>query len=158
VLVRRIACVAALFCAVSAGAAPAHAQERRVPPGVSAGGVDLSNLTLAEAEAKIATTLGPLVAKPLVFGVAGRPFTLKTQQAKLKLDALLTAKRALYATAPPPPPEAGGAVVGTVVPVALSHSRPAVRAFVAGVAGRIHRPGRNATIKIVRRLAMSCFP
>jgi lipoprotein-anchoring transpeptidase ErfK/SrfK len=147
VLLRSFVPTGAVVCALLIAAAPAQAQERRVAQGVSAGGVDLSNLTLAEAQAKLESALTPVVGKTLVLGVAGRPFSLHMRTARLKLDALLTAKRALYAPPAAAAPEGGGAVVGTV-PVALSHSRLAVRAFVRKVAGRVYRAPRNATIRI----------
>jgi lipoprotein-anchoring transpeptidase ErfK/SrfK len=155
VLFRRFASTGAVFCVLVLAAAPASGQERRVAQGVSAGGVDLSNLTLAEAQSKLETTLTPIVGKTLVLGVAGRPFELTMQEAQLNLDALVTAKRALYAPPGPPAQEGGGAVVGTVVPVALSHSRLAVRAFVQKAAARVYRAPRNATIKIgLRRITV----
>ncbi len=154
-LLRSLVPTGAILCALFLVAEPASAQERRVAPGVSAGGVDLSNLTLAEAQAKLEATLTPVVGKTLVFEVSGRQFKLHMREARLRLDALLTAKRALYAPPPPAPPAAGGSTVGTVVPVALGHSRIAVRAFVSRVTARVYRAPRNATIKIgLRRISL----
>jgi hypothetical protein len=56
--------------------------------------------------------------------------------AKLKFDALTTAKRALRATQP------------GEVPLKLSHSRLAVRAWVASVAAKVGKAPRDATVKI----------
>lgn len=141
-----------------AGGAPAAAQDqRRIPPGVSAGGVDLSGLTVDEAAAKLEATLGPQLRKDLVFGVAGRPWRLSMVDAKLKFDPLLTAKRAARAVPPAAPPADPSDAVGgvTAVPLALSHSRLAVRAFVAHVDRRIALAPRNATVRIgIRRLTI----
>ena len=60
--------------------------------------------------------------------------------AKLKLDAMRTAKRALYA-------KAG---VLAVAP-AISHSHAAVAGFVAQIAKQVGKPARNAKIKITLR-------
>jgi hypothetical protein len=144
VLPRRIVPLGALVLALALIAAPAHGQERRVAPGVSAAGVDLSNLTLAEAQAKLEATLNPVLGQSVLLGAAGRPFTLTAEQAKVTLDALLTAKRALYAPAPVAPATA-------TVPLAVSHSRLAVRAFVAGVAKEVARAPRSATLRITLR-------
>jgi lipoprotein-anchoring transpeptidase ErfK/SrfK len=121
-------------------AAPAGAQVTHIRPGVSAGGVDLSGLTVAEATAKLDAELAPRLAPDLLIGVAGRPWTLKMADAKLKLDSDRTAKRALYA-------KAG---VTQVAP-AISHSRLAVKAFVEQIAKQVGKPARDAKIKITLR-------
>jgi lipoprotein-anchoring transpeptidase ErfK/SrfK len=164
----RLACAVILFVLAAAG--PAAAQdpqpqpqpapqpapaEPRVAQGVSAGGVDLSGLTQAEAEAKLVSVLAPQLNRDLVLGAAGIPFTLTMKAAKLKFDAHVTAKHALEAT-PPPPPSAGGAAPGVVVPLALSHSRLAVRSFVLSAARRAYHAPRNATLRItVKRMIVS---
>jgi L,D-transpeptidase-like protein/putative peptidoglycan binding protein len=164
---RRGLSIFAVLCVLAAAAAPALAQQptsppptsaqepQRVPQGVSAGGVDLSGLTLEEATAQLEATLGQTLQGDLTFGVAGRPWSLTMADAKLRLDALRTAKRALRAV----PPAASGdpaAPAPTVsIPVALSHSRLAVRAFVAQVARSIYRAPRDATAQIgLRRVAV----
>jgi len=121
-------------------AAPAGAQVTHIRPGVSAGGVDLSGLTVAEATAKLDAELAPRLAPDLLVGVAGRPWTLKMADAELKLDSDRTAKRALYA-------KAG---VTQVAP-AISHSRLAVKAFVEQIAKQVGKPARDAKIKITLR-------
>ena len=120
--------------------APAGAQLTHVRAGVSAGGVDLSGLDVPAATAKLDAELAPRLAGDLLIGVAGRPWTLKTADAKLKLDSDRTAKRALYA-------KAG---VTQVAP-AITHSRAAVRTFVEGIAKKVGKPARDARIKITLR-------
>jgi lipoprotein-anchoring transpeptidase ErfK/SrfK len=121
-------------------AAPAGAQLTHVRAGVSAGGVDLSGLDVPAATAKLDAELAPRLVGDLLIGVAGRPWTLKMADAKLKLDSERTAKRALYAKAD----------VTQVAP-AISHSRAAVRAFVEGIAKEVGKPARDARIKITLR-------
>jgi lipoprotein-anchoring transpeptidase ErfK/SrfK len=121
-------------------AAPAGAQLTHVRPGVSAGGVDLSGLDVPAATAKLDAELAPRLAGDLLIGVAGRPWTLKMADAKLRLDSDRTAKRALYA-------KAG---VTQVAP-AITHSRAAVRTFVEGIAKKVGKPARDARIKITLR-------
>lgn len=147
----RIALVCALFWAVGA-AVPAIAQqpEPRIAAGVSAAGVDLSDLTVTEAAARLDATLGPVLSSDVVVGAAGRPFALKASDAKLRFDSVRTAKRALYAKAPAQP-SGGGAVVGTTVPLAISHAHGAVGAFADHVARSVFKAPRNATLRITLR-------
>jgi len=129
----------ALIALVLLAAAPAAATAKdptNVPAGVAAGGVDLSGTTLQEAQIRLETTIGGRVNADLILGAAGKPFTLTAADAKLTFDALTTAKRALRAKAPGD------------VGLKLSHSKVAVRAWVAGVAGKVAKAPRNATVKI----------
>jgi lipoprotein-anchoring transpeptidase ErfK/SrfK len=129
-----------LLAAALAAAVPAVAAAQKdptsVPAGVTAGGVDLSGLTLADAQARLQATVGPKVDADLILGAAGKPWTLKAADAKLTFDALTTAKRAIRAKAPGD------------VGLRLSHSRLAVRAWVAGVAAKVAKAPKNATVKI----------
>jgi lipoprotein-anchoring transpeptidase ErfK/SrfK len=148
--------VLAAVVAAAALAAPAGAQDdRRIAQGVTAGGVDLSGLTVDEAAAKLDATLGPQLGRDLIVGAAGRPWRLTMAGAKLRFDALRTAKRAAHvppSTAQADPAQPAAAVT---VPLALSHSRLAVRAFVGEVARRVLLAPRNATVTMgLRRLTM----
>jgi lipoprotein-anchoring transpeptidase ErfK/SrfK len=114
--------------------------EPRIKPGVTAGGTDVSGLTLAEAAARIEGTHGPrLSASSLVLGVAGRPWTLPLAAAKFDLDEIRTAKRAMYAKVPGD------------VPLAITFSRRATKRFVASVAAKVARAPRNASARITLR-------
>lgn len=141
---KRLLTLLALTALLLAFAVPAGAQEpRRIAAGVGAAGVDLSGLTVEEAAAKLDAELLPRLAGDLVIGVAGRPWKLTMVQAKLALDSVRTAKRALYAPA------------GTVaVAPAIAHSSAAVKKFVAEIAEEVDRPGRNARVKIGLRRIM----
>jgi lipoprotein-anchoring transpeptidase ErfK/SrfK len=121
-------------------AAPAGAQLTHIRPGISAAGVDLSGLDVPSASAKLDAELYPRLQGDLLIGVAGRPWTLKVADAKLKLDSERTAKRALYAKAD----------VTQVAP-AITHSRAAVRTFVEDIAKKVDKPARDARIKITLR-------
>lgn len=112
------------------------AQAIAIPAGVSAGGVDLSGLTLDAAQAKLAQLVTPSVQGEVIVGAGGRVFRLSAAAAGEQLDAVRTAKRALYATHPGP------------VPLALSHAHLAVRAFVATIGRAVSRPAREAHVKI----------
>jgi lipoprotein-anchoring transpeptidase ErfK/SrfK len=128
-----------LTAAAFAVALPASASAKdptNVPAGVTAGGIDLSGATLDEARIRLETGIGGRVNADLVLGAAGKPWTLKPADAKLTFDALTTAKRALRATAP------------GEVPLKLSHSKIAVREWVAGIAAKVGSAPRDATVKI----------
>jgi lipoprotein-anchoring transpeptidase ErfK/SrfK len=155
----RLAC-ATVLCALIA-AMPAAAQDPATEPeptiaqGVRAGGVDLSGLTQEQAEALLVSSLQGAIDGDFVLGAGGLPFTLTMQQAKLAFDAHATAKHAL-AAAPPPPPAGGGQSAGVDVPLVLSHSKLAVKAFVAQVAARVYHAPRDAKLRItVRRMIVS---
>ena len=128
--------VAALAASLPATAIAQKKDPTNVPAGVSAGGVDLSGLTLVDAQARLEATVGPKVNADLILGAAGKPWTLKAADSKLTFDALTTAKRAIRAKAPGD------------VGLKLGHSRLAVRAWVAGVAAKVGKPAKNATVKI----------
>jgi lipoprotein-anchoring transpeptidase ErfK/SrfK len=130
------ALAAAVPTAAPAAKPKAKADPTNVPAGVTAGGVDLSGLTLADAQAKLEATIGAKVNADLVLGAAGRPWTLKAADAKLVFDSLTTAKRAIRAKAPGD------------VGVKLTHSRLAVKAFVAKVAAKVAKAPKDARVRI----------
>lgn len=146
--------LAAAFAALAV-AAPASAQDDRViPAGVHAGGIDLGGMTVDQAAARLDASLGAHLQRDLVLGVGGVAYRLSMAQAKFKFDALLTAKRA--ANVPPPdpnalPPAGGGAEAGVEVPLAVSHSKVAVRAWIAEVARQAYSAPRDASVRITLR-------
>ena len=123
--------------------APAHASAASVPAdkgvvldGVTVAGVDLSGLTLPAAQAKLETDLAPHVSRDLLVRIAGRKLTLTSAEAKLTLDAETSAKRAIRTK------------VAGEVPVKLTYSAQAVKAWVAAEAAKIDRPGRDSRLVI----------
>ncbi|MEA2270794.1 MAG: hypothetical protein QOC64_3404 [Solirubrobacteraceae bacterium] len=139
-LLALLGALSAVVLVISAPASAAQQVEPRIKPGVTAVGVDLSNLTVAEAAARLDQTYATALTPDLVLGAAGRPWPLTMAEAKLKLDSVRTAKRALYAKA--------GV---TAVPPAIVFSRAAVRDFVTRVAAKVRRAPRNAAIRITVR-------
>jgi lipoprotein-anchoring transpeptidase ErfK/SrfK len=141
---RRPLVVVVALCALLVFAVPAQGrqvpQPKRIKPGVTTVGIDLSNLTVEEAALRLDQLLAPRLQGDMILGAAGIPWKLTMAEAKLKLDSVRTAKRALYAKA--------GV---TAVPPAISHSRLAVKAFVERVNGRVRRSARNASIRITVR-------
>jgi lipoprotein-anchoring transpeptidase ErfK/SrfK len=140
---RRLTLAFLLVLAVAPVSRAAAPTDPRIAPGVGAAGVDLSNLTVAEASAKLQQALAPALGRRVSIHVAGRRFQLQAKDAKVNLNTELTAKRALHASAgrtPTSPP------VG--VPLAIRHSKLAVQAFVANVAKAVERPATDATVTI----------
>lgn len=130
-----------LLVAIAAAAIPAAAPAAKkdptnVPAGVTAGGVDLSGMTLQQAQAQLDATIGAKVNADLILGAAGKPWTLKAADAKLTFDSLTTAKRAIRAKAPGD------------VGLKLTHSKAAVKAFVAGVAAKVAKAPKDARVRI----------
>lgn len=151
--------LAGLTLVVACVAAPAArgASDRVIPEGVSAGGVDLGLMTVEEAVAALESDaeLQRRLRADLVLGAAGIPWTLTMRQARLTLDARRTAQRAARVPTPPPPDqgaqEEGGTPVGVAVPLALTYSRAAVRAWVARVARGTWRAPRPARLRMTLR-------
>jgi lipoprotein-anchoring transpeptidase ErfK/SrfK len=126
---------------------PVPAAPALIAQGVSAGGVDLSGLTITQATAKLQSDAQPRVLAPLTLGVAGRRFHLSAAKAGLRLDARATAKAALAAP-PAVKSQGGGTATGTIVSLVVSHSSAAVAAWVHTVDTRVTVAPRNATLKI----------
>jgi lipoprotein-anchoring transpeptidase ErfK/SrfK len=152
--------IAGLTLLLAGLAAPsAHATDDRIiPEGVSAGGVDLSLMTVDEATLALeqARPLRAQLGEDLVLGAAGLRWRLTTAQAGLRLDARRTAERAAAVPTPAPGEDpaggpGGGTQVGVSVPLALTHSRAAVRAFVERVARGTWRAPRSARLRMTLR-------
>jgi hypothetical protein len=145
-----------LLCAVFAVPAAHAADDRIIPEGVHAGGVDIGLLTVDEATVKLRDDAGlaELLDADLVLGAAGIPWTLTMAEARLRLDARATAERAALVptqVAEDDGSEAGGQPVGVEVPLALTHSKAAVRAWIAKVARGTWRAPRPARLRMTLR-------
>ena len=150
---RRLALLA-LVAALTVAVPVAHADDRVIAPGISAGGVDLGGMTVDQAAAALDAALTEHLQRDLVYTAGGVEYRLSMTQAKFKFDALRTAKRAAM-TPPPdpnaPPPPGGGAAAGVEVPLAISHSKLAVRAWIAEVARQAYRAPRDASVRLTLR-------
>jgi lipoprotein-anchoring transpeptidase ErfK/SrfK len=153
-----LACCALLlaFAAVPAAAAPPLPGER-IAPGISAGGIDVSGLTVDEAAHRLGAAYGPRLAQNIIVQRADMTFRLTAAGAKVRFDALTSAKRALYAGRDRPAPAVPGAPPAAIdVPLAVRHSQAAVRRFAARVRSRLWRPARDAQLRIaVRRVRVT---
>lgn len=144
---RRLALLASAVLAIALAAPALAADSRVIAPGVGAAGVDLSNLTIDQAAARLRAALVAPLARPVTVTAGGGAFRLWPSNAGVKLDAALTAKRAYYAGAN----RRAGATTPVAVPAAISHRRAVVMAWVARIARTVTRPARNATVRITLR-------
>ncbi|MDQ3676043.1 MAG: L,D-transpeptidase/peptidoglycan binding protein [Actinomycetota bacterium] len=146
-------CAIALACSAStASAAPPPAGER-IAPRVTAAGADVSGLTIDEAAAKLDATFGQRLKTDVSVKRAGRLLRMSAKQARVKFDALRTAKRALYAgrTLAQTPQAPGAAPAGVDVALAVDLSQSAVRRFAGRVDRRLSRSPRNSKLRITLR-------
>lgn len=123
-------------------AAPsAAAAEPRIAPGVAAGGIDVSGLTLAEATNKIAFLADAHMNSPLSTRVAGRRFLVRTKDVDFKFSAAKSARRAYNAGIVPH--------TGPVnVPLYVTFKKAEVQAYVDKVEKGIARAPRDARVDI----------
>jgi lipoprotein-anchoring transpeptidase ErfK/SrfK len=129
-------------------AAPAQAADNRViGAGVTVRGLDVSGKTVDQAAQFVGGYLTSFLSRDVVVRVGGTTHRLKTTDAELKFDALLTAKRALRAGEARP---AGDTTAVEVAP-ALTHSVKAVQAWAEAVRTRVTRPAADATVRITLR-------
>ena len=125
--------------------APAPPVERRIAAGVSAGGIDVSNLTLPEASARLQQVAGPALRRTVTVRIGGHTMRLTMRSLKLAFDAERSARRAYQAgrTAVPGVP--------VDVPLAVSFRRAPIREFVERADKRVQVAPRDAFIRITLR-------
>ncbi|MGH2949813.1 MAG: L,D-transpeptidase family protein [Solirubrobacteraceae bacterium] len=127
--------------------ATAAAQEERdpvIPPGVTAAGTDVGNLTLSQAAALLDQRFGEAMGKRLEVRVAGRPLRTSMKKIGYAFDPLRTARRANIAGH-----EAAGAPVD--VPLYVSWDAGKLAAFTAKVKRESRIRARNAKLRITLR-------
>src|SRR3954452_13483201 len=142
------------FAAVAALAVPATAsaqagEEPRIPPGAKAVGQDVGNLTLTEAAAELDSVFGAKFARNLEVRIAGKRFTVHTEDVGFAFDALKSARRANIAAQSAPKAPDGSVAVDT--PLATSIDAKQLAATVATIDARSTKPARNATVRITLR-------
>ena len=122
--------------------APAPPVEKRIAAGVTAGGIDVSNLTLPEAGARLQETAGPALRRTVTVRIGGHTMRLTMRSIRLSFDAERSARRAYQAgrTATPGVP--------VDVPLAVFFRRVPIREFVERVDERVRIAPRDAYIRI----------
>ena len=119
----------------------ASAAEPRIAAGVSAAGIDVSGLTLAEAAGKLYESHGFTVGKPLSTHVAGRKFAINPSDLGFVYDVNKSARRAYNAGIAPH--------TGPVdVPLFTTYDAKKVSAYAQKVASTIKKNPRDARVNI----------
>ena len=122
-------------------AAPAAQAEPRIAPGVTAAGIDVSNLTLTEASNRIAFLAAKQMNSPLSTHVAGRAFILRGKDVDFKFDAAKSARRAYNAGLAPH-------TTTVDVPLYVTFKKAKVDAYVAKIQKTIATSPRDARVDI----------
>ena len=121
--------------------APSGAAEPRIAAGVTAGGTDVSGLTLAEAAGKLYNSHGFNLGRPLSTHVAGRKFAVNPADLGFVYDVNKSARRAYNAGLKPH--------TATVdVPLFTSYDAAKVSAYAGKVAAAVKRDPRDARVDI----------
>jgi lipoprotein-anchoring transpeptidase ErfK/SrfK len=144
-----ISALAALTLAPAAAVAQTPTDEPRIPAGAKAGGQDLSNLTLAEAAAKLDAVFAPGFARDAEVRVAGKRFTVRPKDVGFAFDAVKTARRANIAAGSAP--RAADGSVAVDVPLATSLDKAKLAAEVAAIDAGSTKPARDASVRITLR-------
>jgi lipoprotein-anchoring transpeptidase ErfK/SrfK len=118
--------------------------EPRIAAGVTAAGLDVSGLTLAEAAAKLYAADAPTLGQPIRVSVAGRGFALAPGDVGLAFDVNKSARRAYNAGL-----TAAGKAVD--VPLYVTYDQAKLAAFANKVAAGARLGSRNATVRITLR-------
>lgn len=128
--------------------APAAPPVKRIAAGVTAGGIDVSNLTVPEAAGRLEQQAGPQLRRTVTVRVGGHTMRLAMRSISLSFDAQRSALRAYQAGRANPTP-------GTPVdaPLAVTFRRAPIRVFAERVDRRVRIAPRNAYVRItVRRI------
>ena len=148
---RRALTIVFLSLSIAAAASAASAQEppveERIRAGVTVSGVDVGNLTLAEAEAKLAQTLGPVLSEDVVVTAAKRRFVLTMAELGFSFRADRTALRALYAGQQAPAAPDGSLPPASAEPSVAFERAPLWR-FAKAAGAAVHVKPRDARLKI----------
>jgi hypothetical protein len=131
----------------TAGAQTPPPPEQRIRAGVTVSGVDVGTLTVAEAQAKLEQTLGPILAQDVAVVAGGKRFALKMADIRFAFQADKTALRALYAGQSAPPAADGSLPPASATP-SVSFKRKPVWRFVRATAKRVGVAPRDARVKI----------
>ena len=142
-------CLTVSIAAATASAASAQTptEEPRIRAGVTVSGVDVGNLTVAEAQAVLEQALGPAFAQDIVVTAARRSFTLTMSRIGFVFRADRTALRALKAGQAAPPAPDGSLPPASAVP-AVSFERTPLWRFIKRTAKAVDVAPRDAKLKI----------
>jgi len=132
------------FALLLALAPAAKAAEPTIPAGVSAAGIDVSNLTLSAAANRISFVFAAKLNSPLSTRAADLRWLLRPKDVDFKFDPAKSARRAYNAAVAPH----SGAVD---VPLYVSFSNAKVQAYADKIAKRLQRAPVDARVSIALR-------
>lgn len=135
---------------VASAQTPPPPPEERIRAGVTVSGVDVGNLTVAEATARLEQTLAPVLESNVVVRAAGRRFALKVSALRFDFRADRTALRALYAGQAAPPAADGTLPPASATP-SVAYKRKPVWRFARRTARAVRIEPRDARIRITVR-------
>jgi lipoprotein-anchoring transpeptidase ErfK/SrfK len=145
----RLAVALLVLLAWPASAAAQVPTEPVIPPGAKAAGLDVGNLTLSQAAAKLDAAFRIPVSRPIDVRVAGRRRVLKPASIGFVFDPLKTARRAnIAALATPPAPDGTHPVD---VPLHTTYDRKKLAAFTVAVDKASRTRPRSARVRITLR-------
>lgn len=130
----------------SAGETPI--EQRTIPEGMRAGGVDVGGLTVERAAALLDREAGAAVERDIVVRAAARRLLLRAERSQVDLDAMLTAKRAYYQGIERRPDVGEPVEPPHDVGLAITYSRKVVADFASFVNAVVGRPARSARVRI----------
>jgi lipoprotein-anchoring transpeptidase ErfK/SrfK len=144
-------CLAIAVTGAAAAAAPAQEppppEEPRIRAGVTVSGVDVGNLTVAEATARLQETLGPALAEDVTVVAARKRFTLEMARIGFEFRADKTALRALYAGQDNPPAPDGSLPPASATP-SVAYERAPVWRFAKRTGRAVYVAPRDARVRI----------
>src|SRR4051812_36978509 len=126
---------------------PAPAPEPRIRAGVSVSNVDVGNLTVAEAQARLEQTLGPVFAQDIAVVAGAKRLVLRPARVKFAFRADKTALRALAAGAAAPPAADGSLPPASAVPL-VSYRDALIWRFARKVEKAVKVAPRDASARI----------
>jgi lipoprotein-anchoring transpeptidase ErfK/SrfK len=145
----RLAAALLVLLAWPVGAAAQAPTEPVIPPGAKAAGLDIGNLTLSQAAAKLDARFGARMRAPVKVRVAGHQHLLRPASIGLVFDALKTARRANRAALGTPPLPDGTRPVD--VPLHVKYGRRKLAAFTVALDRATRARPRNARVRITLR-------
>jgi lipoprotein-anchoring transpeptidase ErfK/SrfK len=155
---RRLLVVLALTVTVLlVGAGSLYAYDRevrtRIADGVTVNGIDVGDLTPAEARAKLRRTLLEPLSRPVSVRYKGRRFTLSPEQANISVDVDGSVDRAMQASTKGNLftrtwREVRGTELDARVEAKINHSEAAVRRTVARVERKLEFEPRDASVDL----------
>jgi lipoprotein-anchoring transpeptidase ErfK/SrfK len=147
--------VAVTLAVLIVGAVAAYAydssRDDRIAKGVTVAGVDVGDMTVADAKVKLRSELASSLQKPVTVNFRHRRFKLSARRAELRADVDGMANDALHQSR-------DGTIISRVarditggeedaqVPAEVHYSRAAVTTFVRNIKKTLDRPAQDATL------------